>query len=183
MQYSIVKIDNKYIQINRQKIFDTWCEIWKGSFWEVIFDRNIDEDIGYFTDLVNHGIGYAIEDNDSIIGFLFGTYNYFPKPKTEEERFLFTEMRDSNRTTAFLYELVIDSNYRNQGLGRLLLEKFVKHCEEQDIDQILLYTDANGKSRKFYEKNEFSFLRTIEVERKGHPKGSEWRAYYVRNLR
>lgn len=54
---------------------------------------------------------------------------------------------------AFICDMIITPNYQRQGLGSTLLNKLIKHCKENEIRIVWLFS-AGGKT-DFYRKHGF----------------------------
>lgn len=96
----------------------------------------------YFKDTIKNGIVLlAIEDN-KIIGYLAGSINI--------------KLSYVTKTLAELDNCYVEEEYRNQGIGKQLLEEFKKYCLSQGIEEIKVTCSAkNTNARKFYESNKF----------------------------
>ncbi len=70
---------------------------------------------------------------------------------------------------AMVYDLIVDPDFRERGIGSQVLERLVTKCREANIRDIQLFS-ARGKAG-FYEKRGF-------VPRPQDAPGMEWRGVY-----
>lgn len=100
----------------------------------------------YYTFLV------AIDD-DKIIGYICSTIVY---------------------DNCDLLKIIVNKDYRKQGIGKLLLLKLIEVCKEKDVENITLEVrDDNKTAISFYENNGFEQLG----ERKGYYNGKDAKIY------
>lgn len=73
----------------------------------------------------------------------------------ERERLIgFGRVVSDTSLHAMIYDLIVDPDYRQRGIGGYILEQLVERCLEEKIRDIQLFC-ARGK-RAFYEKRGFS---------------------------
>lgn len=82
----------------------------------------------------------TVEKNNMVVGFV----NFRHR------------MRDKQTT---IYELVVSKEYRNQGLGKKLIEKLIEECIKLNRDFILLKCPEDNESNRFYKKYGFTFIK------------------------
>ena len=62
------------------------------------------------------------------------------------------------RTTgdlAYLWEVGISKNFRRKGIGKVLLNSFVKECKKRKLRSIITYSHLNERTLNFFKNNEF----------------------------
>lgn len=53
----------------------------------------------------------------------------------------------------FIDDLIVNKNYRNKGIGNLLLQNVINYAKEQNCETVELKSNINNeKSHKLYEK-------------------------------
>ena len=96
----------------------------------------------YFTKQIENHFLYVAIDRNIVIGYLSGTI--------KKTNLAF------NRSRAVLDNMVISENYRDQGIGTLLVEKFKLWCIKNNVKEILVDVfEANTKGINFYKNNGF----------------------------
>lgn len=55
----------------------------------------------------------------------------------------------------YLWLIGVKKEFRSKGLGKLLLNKFIKECKKRKLRSIITYGDYNKKTLNFYKKNNF----------------------------
>lgn len=96
----------------------------------------------YFKDIIENGVVLVAVDNNKIIGYLAGSINI--------------QLSYMTNSLAELDNCYIEEAYRNQGIGKKLLESFKECCIKKGIKEIKVTASAkNINARKFYEKNNF----------------------------
>lgn len=96
----------------------------------------------YFKDIIQNGVVLLALDNHKIIGYMAGSINI--------------QLSYMTNSLAELDNCYIEEAYRNQGIGKKLLEKFKQYCISQVIKEIKVTASAkNISARKFYENNNF----------------------------
>jgi len=68
-----------------------------------------------------------------------------------------------NRVSCLIEDVVIDSNYRGKGLGKLLINHLIKFSKTLDSDKIIL--NSKESNTKFYEKLGFKKNETQMIIR------------------
>lgn len=103
--------------------------------------------INEFLDKIKElGKVYCVYEGNKIVGC-----NYFYANNTKEK-------------IAFITLLAIKKEYRNYGIGSILIDKTIEYCKKIDFKKIQLYTHENNiLARKFYSKKNFY---EIECDRK-----------------
>jgi ribosomal protein S18 acetylase RimI-like enzyme len=67
---------------------------------------------------------------------------------------------------AMLWYIVVKQEFRNTGIGSMLITKFEESCKNQKIEWIILYSNNNKQTLEFYEKHGYSFgSNTIECKK------------------
>jgi GNAT superfamily N-acetyltransferase len=66
-----------------------------------------------------------------------------------------------------LRHMYVRSDYRRRGIGALLVQALVKHCIEQKVDTVELWTAGDGLGRMLYEKFGFRQVEIPEEEYDG----------------
>ena len=96
--------------------------------------------------------------------FLLNNYGFVLK---EDEKLLgFASMHvinKINRVSCLIEDVVIDSNYRGKGLGKLLINYLIKFSKTLDSDKIIL--NSKESNTKFYEKLGFKKNETQMIIR------------------
>lgn len=60
------------------------------------------------------------------------------------------------RKQSFIEDLIVDKEYRNQGIGKVLLEDAVNYAKSNDCEVIELTSYINNEdAHRFYENNKF----------------------------
>ena len=74
-------------------------------------------------------------------------------------------MGDEHSCAAHIYELIIEEQYRSQGLGRALLDDAFEWCAEQAADEVSLgVAPLSTRSRHFYEQYGFDEVSILLVK-------------------
>lgn len=83
-------------------------------------------------------------------------------------------------TSARLRALLVEPDYRNLGLGRLLIEQCLTFCKEKEYRKVVLWTcDALQQARKLYRHYGFQCLRQWPEQDFGKNLNSEhWELYF-----
>ena len=96
--------------------------------------------------------------------FLLNNYGFVLK---EDEKLLgFASLHvinKINRVSCLIEDVVIDSNYRGEGLGKLLINHLIKFSKTLDSDKIIL--NSKESNTKFYEKLGFKKNETQMIIR------------------
>ncbi|MHA1130204.1 MAG: GNAT family N-acetyltransferase [Candidatus Helarchaeota archaeon] len=67
-------------------------------------------------------------------------------------------------STGYIRSVVVDENFRGQGVGKLLITNAIKYLNEMNVDQILINVRSNrmtDQARKLYEKMGFKEVYTV----------------------
>ena len=96
--------------------------------------------------------------------FLLNNYGFVLK---EDEKLLgfasIHVINKINRVSCLIEDVVIDSNYRGKGLGKLLINYLIKFSKTLDSDKIIL--NSKESNTKFYEKLGFKKNETQMIIR------------------
>ena len=96
--------------------------------------------------------------------FLLNNYGFVIK---EDEKILgfasIHVINKINRVSCLIEDVVIDSNYRGQGLGKLLINHLIKFSKTLDSDKLIL--NSKESNTKFYEKLGFKKNETQMIIR------------------
>ena len=96
--------------------------------------------------------------------FLLNNYGFVLK---EDEKLLgfasIHVINKINRVSCLIEDVVIDSNYRGQGLGKLLINHLIKFSKTLDSDKLIL--NSKESNTKFYEKLGFKKNETQMIIR------------------
>lgn len=123
---------------------------------EQIYDDNIKDNLtmkGFFSKRINEeeNIILVVEDNDSIVGYIYGYIRADNKIKKELE--------------AYIESLFIIKEYRNQGLATSLINKFIEEAKKLNTKYIFIENKKdNIVAKKLYDK--LNFNNFIEHRRK-----------------
>ena len=67
---------------------------------------------------------------------------------------------------AMLWYIVVKQEFRNTGIGSMLITKFEESCKYQKIEWIILYSNNTTQTLEFYEKHGYNFgSNTIECKK------------------
>lgn len=123
---------------------------------EQIYDDNIKDNLtmkGFFSKRINEeeNIILVVEDNDNIVGYIYGYIRADNKIKKELE--------------AYIESLFIINEYRNQGLATNLINKFIEEAKKLNTKYIFIENKKdNIVAKKLYDK--LNFNNFIEHRRK-----------------
>ena len=96
--------------------------------------------------------------------FLLNNYGFVLK---EDEKLLgfasIHVINKINRVSCLIEDVVIDSNYRGKGLGKLLINRLIKFSKTLGSDKIIL--NSKESNTKFYEKLGFKKNETQMIKR------------------
>ena len=96
--------------------------------------------------------------------FLLNNYGFVIK---EDEKLLgfasIHVINKINRVSCLIEDVVIDSNYRGKGLGKLLINYLIKFSKTLDSDKLIL--NSKESNTKFYEKLGFKKNETQMIIR------------------
>lgn len=117
------------------------------------YDDSIDTSffvIGYYENFVNDSNKCLLValDNEEIVGYLYG-YKQEKDPTSDKLEYL-------------LDALYVINNYRNQGIGKSLINEFKKFCLENNATHINVNVcSKNITAKSLYENN--NFVTTKEI--------------------
>lgn len=100
------------------------------------------------------GIRSALRELRLIPGFLFNRYGDEAVAPIVVWHFLMTELKvllNKPRSDAEINLIIVDTGHRGKGIGRTLVERFIKAAKEAGSRQVTLYTDDQVSNWKFYE--------------------------------
>ena len=61
-----------------------------------------------------------------------------------------------SKKRGYIIDLIVDENYRNQGIGKALLENAINYAKDSDCEVVDLSSYiTNDNAHRFYEKNGF----------------------------
>ncbi len=109
------------------------------------FSNKFKNDINENFFLLNN-YGFVIKENEKLLGF--ASIHVINK---------------INRVSCLIEDVVIDSNYRGKGLGKLLINHLIKFSKTLDSDKIIL--NSKESNTKFYEKLGFKKNETQMIIR------------------
>lgn len=96
----------------------------------------------YFTDMINKKIIFVAEKSNNIIGYLAGTIDI--------------KISYISKKTAELNNMYVLNNYRNLGIGKMLISEFKKICKEKKVTRIIVTASSeNINAINFYRKQGF----------------------------
>lgn len=86
----------------------------------------------YFETAIEYGISFVAEIDNRIIGFILG------------------DAFDTTRLSELTY-FVVRPEYRNYGIGKRLMDKFLEECKNRNMERVSLFAPAsNRRTHKFY---------------------------------
>ena len=137
----------------------------KNYFWPmkkvVPFQRN---DFDAVKKLLIEGFSSKFKNDINENFFLLNNYGFVLK---EDEKLLgfasIHVINKINRVSCLIEDVVIDSNYRGKGLGKLLINYLIKFSKTLDSDKIIL--NSKESNTKFYEKLGFKKNETQMIIR------------------
>ncbi len=181
MQLPIKPLSQKYILQNQQYVYDSWKEAWNNSGWGDDEFFVFDEEIKYLSSMAKQGFFYVIEDKGRIVAFAIGSKGNFPKPKDKREATIYKTTSDNFSTPGYFHELVINPDYRSQGLGGTLIDWVESKLKKAGCDSIMLWTRQNSPSKNLYLRHNYREIARITVKKKNKV-GKEDRVYFVKTL-
>ena len=110
--------------------------------------------------------GFSSKFNNDINENFFLLNNYGFVIKEDEKLLGFASIHvinKINRVSCLIEDVVIDSNYRGQGLGKLLINHLIKFSKTLDSDKLIL--NSKESNTKFYEKLGFKKNETQMIIR------------------
>ena len=107
----------------------------------------------YFEQLISNEYVIVAIENHTIIGYLAGSIS-------EKCSYSLIQYGEINN-------MLIDSKYRGQGVGKALIDNFKKYCADKNIQNLKVVASAkNKKAIEFYKKqgfNEFDITLTMST--------------------
>ena len=105
-------------------------------------DQNIEytytgNGISYLRNCIDHRIALVAKDNERTVGFLTGGIEDAPPFKTYRQH-------------GHIHNLFVLEEYRGQGIGKRLIQRFVQICEESGVRRIITDSDDIEALRRFY---------------------------------
>lgn len=106
----------------------------------------------YFIDMINNQSIFVAEKDNDIVGYLAGTI---------DKKFTYVDKK-----TAEIDNLFILDEYRNLGIGKMLISEFKKICKENDVKRIIVTAASkNINAIKFYKAQGFEDKKlTLKIE-------------------
>lgn len=96
----------------------------------------------YFEYMITNEAVFVAQEKEKIVGYLAGS--------------ICEQISYIKETFAELDNMYIDIQYRNFGIGTLLINKFKEYCKEKNIQNIKVTASAkNYNAIQFYSKNGF----------------------------
>lgn len=96
----------------------------------------------YFRDVIDNHYTIVAIVNENVVGYLAGSLN----------------IQNSYNTTSIaeLDNMFIEEEYRNQGIGKSLIQNFIEYCNKNNIDEIKVTASFKNKNAiQFYIRNGF----------------------------
>ena len=139
----IQELNNSLFKLEKENYDSTLVKDWPLS----------EEGKEYFSDLINnHYVIVAILDN-VIIGYLAGSI---------EEKGSYVEVQYGE-----INNMIISDEYRDYGIGKLLINNFKEYCKSNNISNIKVVASYKNKNAiEFYRKNgfeEFDITLTAKI--------------------
>ncbi|MGM9875902.1 MAG: GNAT family N-acetyltransferase [Bacilli bacterium] len=140
----LVELQNHIVKIDREKF-----NIITYDYREQYFKKTIDEVAKY------QGKIFLLSDNNSIVGLIVGLIN-----NDEIDTYDFKCPKRGR-----ISELVVSSNVRNKGYGKILLNAMEEYLYNQGCKNILIGVFSyNDKAINFYEKNGYHIRMTEMIK-------------------
>jgi N-acetylglutamate synthase-like GNAT family acetyltransferase len=132
------------------EITELYIETYKQEPWNENWKREIAKE--KIKDVIENNIAenYCINNNDKIIGVMFGHRNYFIDEKE-----------------LYIDEFFIEHNIQRKGIGKYFLDYIEKDIKLKNYSRMILLTKKAFPSELFYKKNEFSISPNIILMYKG----------------
>ena len=96
----------------------------------------------YLKERINEGFAIVAKHNNSVVGFLTGSIELALEFKLYEKY-------------GFIHNMLVQDEFRNEGIGKKLIDAFIDKCKEQGISIIHADSDANQSLINFYTGNGF----------------------------
>jgi len=96
----------------------------------------------YLKERINEGFAIVAKHNNCVVGFLTGSIEPALEFKLYEKY-------------GFIHNMFVQDEFRNEGIGKKLIDAFVDICKEQGISYIHTDSDANQSLINFYTGNGF----------------------------
>jgi ribosomal protein S18 acetylase RimI-like enzyme len=174
-------------------VFEPWIESSSySSTWTELASIS-GEVIGFLFGTIDKqkpkGINFGgISDQLWMVGrFLSGGHGRFRMSFSTMIGFMFTEFKlavNRPKADAEIVLLIVDSRFRGKGIGKALVDRFVKAAKDAGSYAIALYTDDKSSNWRFYEVYGFrkvtTFYDNISTYFVGEPANA---IYYVLDLK
>lgn len=113
---------------------------------DIFTKRENDELKNYLIDMLNNEdkIIFVIEDNEVIVGYAA------------------LQIKNKTSKSIWIDEIIVDSNYRNKGYGKKLIDEIYKYAKENDCIRVELNCwSFNSGAHEFYDKLDFKQQRVV----------------------
>jgi len=117
-------------------VYELLNELYEGKVKHDIFTTT-------YMDKLNDNLSYNIVavEEDKVVGLLISEMSI--------------KMHRAKKCS-FIDDLIVNKDYRNKGIGKLLLENAIKYAKDNDCEVIELTSIlSNEKAHRFYENNGF----------------------------
>ena len=116
-------------------------------------DQNIDypytkKGIDYLHNCIDNGMALVARDGKEVIGFITGGVENALPFKTYQKQ-------------AYIHNLFVLEEFRRQGIGKTLIQKFIKICKDRNIDHIITDSEDSAQLRTFYQSVGFKVTGVI----------------------
>lgn len=145
------EINNIFFESSAQRNFSSLDE--KESFRNRSLGRYITSHINSFF--------VALDETGSVVGYLAGCLENPTNLDHFSDIAYFKDIVDLCERYPAHFHINLTGNYRNRGLGRQLVERFVEYATLHSIEGIHIVTSTYSRSVPFYKRNGFSELRTF----------------------
>jgi len=110
-------------------------------------DQNInypytEDGIQYLKNCIEHQIALVAKDGDTIIAFLTGGIEAPLSFKTYKQH-------------GHLHNLFVLETYRGRGIGKLLIQQFIRDCADNNVHRIVTDSDNTEALKHFYTSQGF----------------------------
>lgn len=109
----------------------------------------------YLNNIFNQGYGIFVFDNDKLIASLLSTPLSFDKECPNHLQ------KDYNQDSEYIAEVLVEENYRGQGLGKKLMQAYENHLNKQIKHVLLRVWDKNTAAVTLYQKAGFEVCGTM----------------------
>lgn len=121
----------------------------------------------YLTSLFKVGYGIFGFSHDKLISALISTPTSYDKERPEHIKHSYTD-----KDSLYIAEVLVDKNFRGQGLGKKLMQVFDEQLDNQIKHVLLRVWQDNKKAVALYEKSGFKSCGHI-VQKKFRPNSNE----------